>query len=90
VVVDGFISSAAVLVAARIAPALLAYCVFAHGSAEPGHAGLLAALGAEPLLHLGLRLGEGTGGVLAAPLLRAAARMACEVASLDDVLAGRL
>ena len=51
---------------------------------------LLAALSAEPLLQLGLRLGEGTGGVLAAPLLRAAARMACEVASLDDVLAGRL
>ena len=90
VVVDGFISSAAALVAARIAPEVLAYCVFAHGSAEPGHAGLLAALEAEPLLHLGLRLGEGTGGVLAAPLLRAAARMACEVASLDDVLAGRL
>ena len=90
VVVDGFISSAAVLVAARIAPEVLAYCVFAHGSAEPGHAGLLAALGAEPLLQLGLRLGEGTGGVLAAPILRAAARMACEVASLDDVLAGRL
>lgn len=90
VVADGFISTAAILVAARIAPQVLPYCVFAHSSAERGHARLLAALGAEPLLVLGLRLGEGTGGVLAAPILRAAARMACEVASLDDVLAGRL
>ena len=90
VVVDGFISTAAVLAAARLAPALPGFCVFAHSSAEAGHARLLAALGAEPLLGLGLRLGEGTGGVLAAPLLRAAARAACEVASLDDVLAGRL
>ena len=90
VVVDGFISSAAALAAIRMAPEAQAYCVFAHGSAERGHAKLLQALGAEPLLDLGLRLGEGTGGVLAAPLLRAAARMACEVASLDDVLSGRL
>ncbi len=90
VVVDGFISAAAALAAVRLVPAALPYCVFAHASAERGHKDLLAALGAEPLLDLGLRLGEGTGGVLAAPILRAAARMACEVASLDDVLAGRL
>jgi nicotinate-nucleotide--dimethylbenzimidazole phosphoribosyltransferase len=90
VVVDGFISSAAALAAVRMAPEALAYCVFAHASAERGHARLLEAMGAQPLLQLGLRLGEGTGAVLAAPILRAAARMACEVASLDDVLAGRL
>ena len=90
VVVDGFISSAAALAAVRIAPQALPYCVFAHTSAERGHARLLAAMEAQPLLQLGLRLGEGTGGVLAAPILRAAARMACEVASLDDVLAGRV
>ncbi len=90
VVVDGFISSAAALAAVRMAPEALAYCVFAHVSAERGHAELLAALGVEPLLQLGMRLGEGTGGVLAAPLLRAAVEMTNEVASLQDVLAGRL
>ena len=90
VVVDGFISSAAALAAVRLAPEALGCCVFAHRSAERGHRLLLDALGAEPLLDLGLRLGEGTGGVLAAPLLRAAVRMAGEVASLEDVLAGRL
>jgi nicotinate-nucleotide--dimethylbenzimidazole phosphoribosyltransferase len=90
VVVDGFISSAAALTAIRLVPEVRDYCVFAHASAERGHRLMLEALGAEPLLNLGLRLGEGTGGVLAAPLLRAAARMLSEVASLDDVLAGRL
>ena len=89
-VIDGFISSAAALAAVRLVPQALGYCVFAHRSAERGHRLLLEALGAEPLLDLGLRLGEGTGGVLAAPLLRAAVRMAGEVASLEDVLAGRL
>jgi nicotinate-nucleotide--dimethylbenzimidazole phosphoribosyltransferase len=64
--------------------------VFAHVSAERGHALLLKTLDARPLLSLGLRLGEGTGGVLAAPLLRAAAAMAREVATLDDVVSGRL
>jgi len=90
VVVDGFISSAAALAAIRLVPEVRDYCVFAHASAERGHRLMLEALEAEPLLNLGLRLGEGTGGVLAAPLLRAAARMLSEVASLDDVLAGRL
>jgi nicotinate-nucleotide--dimethylbenzimidazole phosphoribosyltransferase len=88
--IDGFISSAAALAAIRLAPAALDYCVFAHVSAERGHALLLEALGARPLLALGLRLGEGTGAVLAAPLLRAAAAMTREVATLDDVLSGRL
>jgi nicotinate-nucleotide--dimethylbenzimidazole phosphoribosyltransferase len=90
VVVDGFISSVAALVACRMAPAALDYCIFAHASAERGHKILLDALGVEPLLRLDLRLGEGTGGVLAAPLLRAAAVMLSEVASLDDVISGRL
>ena len=90
VVVDGFISSAAALAAIRLEPRAADYCVFAHASAERGHARLLETLGAEPLLQLGMRLGEGTGGVLAAPLLRAAARLPGEIASLDDVLSGRL
>jgi nicotinate-nucleotide--dimethylbenzimidazole phosphoribosyltransferase len=89
-VVDGFISSAAALAAIRLAPHLAERLVFAHVSAERGHRALLAAVGAEPLLNLDMRLGEGSGGVLAAPLLRAAARLICETASLDDVLNGRV
>ncbi|TCS17456.1 nicotinate-nucleotide--dimethylbenzimidazole phosphoribosyltransferase [Caulobacter sp. BK020] len=86
--VDGFISTAAALAAVRLVPAALDYCVFAHGSAERGHPAMLQALGARPLLDLALRLGEGTGAVLAAPLLAAAANLLTEVAALADVLAG--
>jgi nicotinate-nucleotide--dimethylbenzimidazole phosphoribosyltransferase len=81
VIVDGFIVTAAVLVAARLEPAVAGHCVFAHRSAEPGHARLLEALGAEPLLDLGLRLGEGSGAALAVPLVRAAARLLGEMAT---------
>lgn len=90
ILVDGFIVSAAALVAIRLDPACADYCIFAHRSAERGHEILLAALGAEPLLDLSMRLGEGTGALLALPLVRAAAGLLREVASLDDVLAGRL
>ncbi|MCO5130668.1 MAG: nicotinate-nucleotide--dimethylbenzimidazole phosphoribosyltransferase [Xanthobacteraceae bacterium] len=90
VVIDGFIAGAAALVAVRLTPAARDYCVFAHRSAERGHGRILAALGAAPLIDLGLRLGEGTGALLAVPLLRAAARLMTDVASLDDVLAGNL
>lgn len=86
VVVDGFITSAAVLAAIRMRPELAGYCVWAHCSAERGHRCLLDVLGARPLLDLGLRLGEGTGGVLAAPLLRAAARLLTDVADLAEVV----
>ncbi|HLZ84424.1 MAG TPA: nicotinate-nucleotide--dimethylbenzimidazole phosphoribosyltransferase [Caulobacteraceae bacterium] len=89
-IIDGFISSAAALAAVRLAPAARDYCVFAHASAERGHARLLEALAARPLLNLGMRLGEGTAGVLAAPIVRSAAAMLREVASLDDVVSGRL
>ena len=89
-VVDGFISSAAALAAVRLAPGLAERLVFAHASAERGHRTLLAAVPARPWLDLDMRLGEGSGGVLAAPLLRAAARLMTETASLEDVLAGRL
>ena len=71
--IDGFIVTSALLVAARVAPAILDYCVFAHCSDEAGHRRMLQALDAKPLLQLGLRLGEGTGAALALPLLRAAA-----------------
>jgi nicotinate-nucleotide--dimethylbenzimidazole phosphoribosyltransferase len=90
VLIDGFIGSAAALAALRLEPEAARVCVFAHRSAEQGHRAMLEAARAEPLLDLGLRLGEGTGALLALPLLRAAAAMLAEVASLDDVLAGRL
>src|SRR5206468_2895041 len=71
VVVDGFIASAGTLVALRLAPAARPYCVFAHRSPEPGHAAILAALDASPLLDLEMRLGEGTGACLGlAPAVR--------------------
>jgi nicotinate-nucleotide--dimethylbenzimidazole phosphoribosyltransferase len=79
--IDGFIVGSAVLTAARLFPALTAYCIFCHRSAEPGHDAQLRALGAEPLLDLGLRLGEGTGAALAWPLVQAAAGFLNEMAS---------
>jgi nicotinate-nucleotide--dimethylbenzimidazole phosphoribosyltransferase len=88
--IDGFISSAAALAAIRLCPAARDYCVFAHRSAEKGHDIVLAALDAKPLLDLGLRLGEGTGALLAVPLVRAAARLLTDVADLSDVLAGNI
>lgn len=84
VVVDGFIAGAAVLVASRLAPAVLQRCVFAHRSDERGHARMLEALGAEPLLDLGLRLGEGSGALLAWPLLVSACSLLREMASFES------
>lgn len=79
--IDGFIVSSAALVAARLQPAVLDYCVFCTCSAEPGAQAQLAAMKAEPLLDLGLRLGEGTGAALAYPLLQAAVNFLNEMAS---------
>jgi nicotinate-nucleotide--dimethylbenzimidazole phosphoribosyltransferase len=84
--IDGFISTAAALAAIRIAPAARDYCVFSHQSAESGHRLMLQALKAEPLLHMDMRLGEGTGALLTIPLVRAAARMLSDIATLEDVL----
>lgn len=84
IVVDGFITTAAVAVAAAIEPAVLAACVFAHGSAENGHARWLKALGVQPLLDLGLRLGEGSGAALAWPLLKSAELLLAEMASFES------
>ncbi len=81
VVVDGFIATAAAAVALRIAPALHDYCVFAHVSAEAPHRRWLQSLDARPLLDLGMRLGEGSGAILALPLLRAAAAILREMAT---------
>ncbi|WPB58568.1 nicotinate-nucleotide--dimethylbenzimidazole phosphoribosyltransferase [Xylophilus sp. GOD-11R] len=84
ILVDGFITSAAVLVAARLAPAVLQRCVFAHRSGERGHGALLAQLGAEPLLDMGLRLGEGSGAALAWPMLVSACAILAEMASFES------
>lgn len=88
VVVDGFITTAAVAVAAALqGPGSLALtqgCVFAHCSAEAGHARWLQRIGARPLLELGLRLGEGSGAALAWPLVQAAVTLLQEMASFDD------
>ncbi|WP_196385452.1 nicotinate-nucleotide--dimethylbenzimidazole phosphoribosyltransferase, partial [Ralstonia solanacearum] len=81
ILVDGFIASAAVLVATRIAPEVLGFCVFAHLSDEQGHRTLLAALGAEPLLQLSMRLGEGSGAALAYPLVASAVAFLREMAT---------
>ena len=86
VVVDGFIASSAALAAIRMIPALADYCVFAHCSAEQGHRLMLERLDARPLLDLDLRLGEGTGAVLAMPLVRAAARILTDMANLAEVV----
>ena len=84
IVVDGFITCAAVLVAARLNPAVLQRCVFAHRSGERGHSLMLAQLQGRPLLDLGLRLGEGSGAALAWPLLPSACAILREMASFES------
>jgi nicotinate-nucleotide--dimethylbenzimidazole phosphoribosyltransferase len=75
VVIDGFIATAAALIARQLRPGAESWWLFSHRSREPGHAALLAALDARPLLELGMRLGEGSGAAMAVPLLR----LACEL-----------
>ena len=84
IVVDGFICTAAVAVAIAIEPGVFAQCVFAHCSAESGHARWLEKLGACALLNLDLRLGEGSGAALAWPLLESACRILAEMASFES------
>ncbi|GAA0391347.1 hypothetical protein Acor_18680 [Acrocarpospora corrugata] len=84
VVLDGVIAGAAALVAAGLAPEAIGYCVAGHRSAEPGHAIALEFLGLRPLVDLELRLGEGSGGLLAQPLIVAAARVMHDVATFDS------
>jgi nicotinate-nucleotide--dimethylbenzimidazole phosphoribosyltransferase len=81
ILVDGLIASAAVLVAAKAYPDVKPYLVFAHRSAADGHAALLLHLNVEPLLNLGMRLGEGTGAALALPLVQAAAAILSDMAT---------
>ena len=82
--IDGFIVTSALLVAATLHPATLQYCVFSHRSQERGHRLQLEHLGARPLLDMDLRLGEGTGAALAWPLVRAACASLNEMASFES------
>jgi nicotinate-nucleotide--dimethylbenzimidazole phosphoribosyltransferase len=91
VVLDGFITTAAALVAARLAPAVRGYLIAAHRSAEPGHVRLLEALSLTPYLELGMRLGEGTGAALGIGLIRAALACYREMATFEEAgVSGRL
>ncbi|MEX1993689.1 MAG: nicotinate-nucleotide--dimethylbenzimidazole phosphoribosyltransferase [Steroidobacteraceae bacterium] len=83
ILVDGFAVTVAVALAARLDPAVIEHCVFSHRSAEQGHRALLNDLGAQPLLDLGLRLGEGSGAALALPLLRAAIALYADMATFE-------
>lgn len=84
VVLDGFISGAAALIAATLAPRVKDYLFAAHRSQEKGHAASLAWLGLKPILDLDLRLGEGTGAALAMPIIDAACKVLCEMATFDE------
>lgn len=83
-IVDGYIASAAALLACALVPSVRPYLIFAHRSSEFGHHHSLAHLDAHPLLDLKMRLGEGTGAALAFPLLRCAARFLSEMASFES------
>ena len=84
VLVDGFIATVSALAALRMTPDIERHLVFAHRSAEPGHTVVLDAIGAEPLLDLNLRLGEGTGALLAWPLVQSAAAILRDMASFSS------
>jgi nicotinate-nucleotide--dimethylbenzimidazole phosphoribosyltransferase len=84
VLVDGFISGSAALAAVRLRPGVENWLLFAHASAEPGHRLILEALDAQPLLSLGMRLGEGSGAATAVPLLRMACALHNEMATFAE------
>ena len=83
ILVDGFIMSASMLAASRLYPSVLDYAIFGHCGDESGHATMLSLMGAHPLLHLGLRLGEGTGALCAYPIIESSVRMMNEMNNFD-------
>jgi nicotinate-nucleotide--dimethylbenzimidazole phosphoribosyltransferase len=84
ILVDGFITTGALLLARLIDNRITDNCIFSHCSGENGHAKMLEYLGADPLLHLGMRLGEGTGAAMAYPLVQSAANFLNEMASFES------
>lgn len=84
ILVDGFNITAALLIAAKIDPNVLGYCIAAHQSDENGHSRMLQFLGLAPVLQLSMRLGEGTGAAVAYPVVDSALRFICEMASFED------
>ena len=84
ILVDGYIASAALLVAYKLNENILDYCIFSHLSSEQGHRALLSYLGAQPLLNLAMRLGEGTGIAVAYPLIQSAALFLNEMTTFSE------
>ena len=84
VVLDGVIAGSAALVAAALAPEVVGYCFAGHRSVEPGHQVALERLGLRPVMDLDLRLGEGTGAVLAFPVVESAGAVLREMATFDS------
>jgi nicotinate-nucleotide--dimethylbenzimidazole phosphoribosyltransferase len=87
VVLDGYVTTAAVLPLAMINPSSLEHCIVGHCSAEPGHRKLLDLLGKKPLLDLDMRLGEGSGAMAAVPLIRMACAGISEVPTFTEFFA---
>ncbi len=85
IIIDGFIMSACALMASKLYPSFLDYTIFGHCGDEVGHKLLLDQMHAKPILHLGLRLGEGTGAICAYPIIDSAVRMICEMNSFKSV-----
>jgi len=84
IVIDGFIATAAILLAQQINHDVMQYCIFAHTSSERGHEKMLQYLNVKPLLNIGMRLGEGTGAALAIPIIRSAVLFLNEMASFES------
>lgn len=84
ILVDGFITTSAALVAQEIDRRVLDYCIFSHESDEQGHKEMLHYMNVEPVLHLGLRLGEGTGAAIAYSVLKGAVAVMTEMTSFDE------
>lgn len=84
VLIDGFVASVAALFAVRLQPEIRPWLIFSHRSAEPGHGAVLEAMGACPLLDMGMRLGEGSGAAAALPLLRLACKLHNEMATFES------
>ena len=84
VMVDGFIMSACMLAASRLCPSVLDYAIFGHCGAESGHRRMLKLMNAQPILQLGMRLGEGTGALCAYPIIESAVRMVNEMNNFEN------